>query len=83
MATRMLSAVVIAHTHPAGGTPAAVVALAAIAVLLVLLAALWGLARWLGLDPEWWRSLRRVFVEAGWHAEAAWADFADWIRVGR
>jgi hypothetical protein len=80
----MPAAVVIVHaTHPTNHTSAAVWVLAAIGVLLVLLAALWGIARWLGLEPEWWQSLRRVFVEAGWHAEAAWADFADWIRVGR
>jgi len=74
---------VIAHKAPASHTPAAVLVLAAIAVLLVVIAALWGFARWLGVEPEWWQSLRRAFVEAGWHAEAAWTDFADWIRVGR
>ncbi len=81
--TPQMVAVVVVRTHPASGTPAGVLVLAAIAVLLVLMAIVWGCARWLGVEPEWWRNLRRVFVEAGWHAEAAWADFADWIRVGR
>lgn len=75
--------VVVTHTHPASGTPAAVIALAVIAVLLVLAAAVWGFARWRGSEPAWWQSLRHTFVEAGWHAEAAWADFADWLRFGR
>jgi len=78
-----LAVLVIAHKTPPSHTPAAVLVLGAVAVLLVVIAALWGFARWLGVEPEWWRSLRRVFVEAGWHAEAAWTDFADWIRVGR
>lgn len=76
-------AVVIVHTQSPSHTAVAPIVLAGIGVVLVLLAALWGVARWLGIEPEWWRSLRRTFVEAGWHAGAAWADFADWIRVGR
>jgi len=79
----MRPAVVVIHAHAQSHPSAAAIVLAAIGVLLVLLAGLWGFARWLGAEPEWWRSLRRVFVEAGWHAEAAWEDFADWIRVGR
>ena len=83
MTLRMVLATVIVRTHPASHTSAAVIVVAIVAVLLVLLAVVWGAARWLGLEPEWWRSLRRVFVEASWHAGAAWEDFADWIRVGR
>jgi len=52
-------------------------------LLLVVAALLWGLARWLGVEPAWWQNVRRTLAEASWHAEAAWADFADWIRVGR
>jgi len=75
--------VTIAHPHSSSGTPTAAVALAVIAVLLVLAAGAWGFARWLGIEPGWWQTLRRTFAEAGWHAGAAWADFADWLRVGR
>ncbi len=73
----------VAVTHPSSGTPAAVVALAIIAALLVFATLVWGVARWRGVEPGWWQGLRRAFVEAGWHAEAAWADFADWLRFGR
>ena len=79
----MALAVLTAPAHASSGTPTAAVAVAAIAVALVVVAALWGLARWQGVEPAWWQGLRRSFVEAGWHAEAAWADFADWLRVGR
>ena len=79
----MVLAVLTAPAHASSTAPTAAIALAAIAVALVLIAALWAFARWQGAEPEWWQSLRRSFVEAGWHAEAAWADFADWLRVGR
>ncbi len=75
--------VVVVHTHPSSATPAAVIVVAIIALLLVVAALLWGLARWLGAEPAWWQNVRRTLAEASWHAEAAWADFADWIRVGR
>ncbi len=79
----MVFAAVVVRTHPSSGTPAAVVAIALIAALLVLAALLWGYARWRGVEPRWWQGLRHAFTEAGWHAEAAWADFADWLRFGR
>lgn len=79
-----VTAVAVAvRTHPSSGTPAAVIIVAVIALLLVLAALLWGIARWLGIEPAWWQNVRRTLAEASWHAEAAWADFADWIRVGR
>ncbi len=78
-----IAVIVVARTHPSSGTPAGVIIVAVIALLLVVAALLWGIARWLGVEPAWWQNVRRTLAEASWHAEAAWADFADWIRVGR
>jgi hypothetical protein len=78
----MVTAVATA-ARAASDTPAGVIAVALLAAVLVFAALVYGLARWQGIEPAWWLGLRRAFVEAGWHAEAALADFADWLRVGR
>lgn len=66
-----------------GGVPAAIIALAVLAGLLALALGVYGLARWRGWDPPWLRYLSHSFSEAGFHAEATWAEFADWVRLGR
>lgn len=77
------SALIVAHGHAASNTPAAVVAVAVLAVLLVVLAGGWILARWLAWEPRWWRRLGHVGAEAGVHLELSWAEFRDWLRLGR
>lgn len=64
-------------------TPAVVIALAAIAAAVVLGSLLWGLARWRAWQPRWWEKLSHALAEAGYRAEATWAEFADWVRLGR
>ena len=59
----------------------ALVALAA-AVLIVLLA-LFAFARWWAWEPDWLVRARHATDEAGWRAGSAWADFRDWVRLGR
>jgi hypothetical protein len=78
-----VTAAVVVRTQPSSGTPAAVIVIAVIAFVFVLAALTWGIARWMGIEPGWWQNVKRTLAEASWHAEAAWADFADWIRVGR
>jgi hypothetical protein len=51
--------------------------------LVVLVLVLWGLARWWAWEPCWLVGWRHATAEAGWRASAAWAEFTDWLRLGR
>ena len=62
------------------GVPVVLVVAGAL-VLLVLV--LWGLARWWAWEPRWLVRWRHATGEAGWRASAAWAEFTDWLRLGR
>src|SRR6187200_3340734 len=50
-------------------------------VVLALLA--WALARWRAWQPPWMLRWRHAMGEAGWRTGNAWADFVDWLRLGR
>ena len=82
-----LATIVVHHTgaatHHGGGTPVGVIIVAALAALLVLACVAWGAARWAGREPRWWSHARESLTEVGWHAQASWSDFADWLRLGR
>jgi hypothetical protein len=65
------------------GIPAPLVALAIIAVLMMLAALLYGLARWWAWEPDWLVRARHAGAEAGWRASSSWAEFLDWVRLGR
>src|SRR5829696_3719329 len=65
------------------GAPPAVVALAVLAILAVTLLALWGVLRWAAWEPDWAPRWRHAAAEAGWRASLGWADFRDWLRLGR
>jgi hypothetical protein len=58
-------------------------ALIVIGALLVMLLALWAFARWWAWEPHWLARWRHATAEAGWRASAAWAEFTDWLRLGR
>jgi len=58
-------------------------ALAFIGVLLLILLIAWGIARWWAWEPVWLVRFRHSMGEAGWRASAAWAEFTDWLRLGR
>jgi hypothetical protein len=51
--------------------------------LLLLVLVLWVLARWQAWDPPWLARWRHATGEAGWRAGNAWAEFTDWLRLGR
>lgn len=74
---------VASRTRTGGGAPAAVIALALVAAILALASGIYGLARWRGWNPPWLQYLSHAFAEAGFHAEATWAEFTDWVRLGR
>jgi hypothetical protein len=58
------------------------IVIAALAALLALGCATWGIARRRAFEPRWTLSLRHATAEAGFRASATWAEFADWIRLG-
>ena len=58
-------------------------ALIVLGALLVMLLALWAFARWWAWEPHWLVRWRHATAEAGWRASAAWAEFTDWLRLGR
>jgi hypothetical protein len=61
----------------------AAIVVAAVAALLALGCAAWGLARRRAFEPHWLLSLRHAMAEAGFRTSATWAEFADWARLGR
>jgi hypothetical protein len=65
------------------GVPAPLVALAVIGALMALAALLYGLARWWAWEPRWLVHARHAGAEAGWRASGSWAEFMDWVRMGR
>jgi len=72
-----------AHAHPATHTSGEAVVLAVIGALLVLGCLAWAITRLLTFEPRWVLSLRHASAEAGSRASATWAEFSDWIRLGR
>ncbi len=62
---------------------AARLALIVVGALLVMLLLLWAFARWWAWEPHWLARWRHATAEAGWRASAAWAEFTDWLRLGR
>jgi hypothetical protein len=65
------------------GDRAALVALIVLGALVLLVALIWAVARWQGLEPPWWPRVRHSLQELGWRASNTWADFTDWVRIGR
>ncbi len=47
---------------------------------LLITAALW---RWRGWDPRWRKRWRHANAEAGWRLSLGWAEFRDFLRLGR
>jgi hypothetical protein len=54
-----------------------------VGVLVLLALVLWALARWQAWEPLWLVRWRHATGEAGWRAGNAWAEFTDWLRLGR
>lgn len=76
-----------AQADPASGSsdglPAAVVGLGVLSAFLALLGLVWLIARALAWEPASWPRLRHACQEAGWRMSGTWADFTDWVRLGR
>jgi hypothetical protein len=63
--------------------PAALVALMVLGVVLAIGVLAWLAGRWLAFDPRWLQRWRHAGREAAYRASGLWADFTDWVRLGR
>lgn len=72
-----------AATKSAAADDGAAVALIVAGALVLMLLVLWAAARWWAWEPRWLAGWRHATAEAGWRASAAWAEFTDWLRLGR
>jgi hypothetical protein len=71
------------HAAGASSAPAPVIALAIVLVLMAMAALWWSLTTWRGLEPRWLVGARHAWSEAGYRASGTWAEFTDWVRLGR
>ncbi len=71
------------HLAPSHGLSSTGVALIALGAVVVLACIVWSLSRMLTLEPRWTLSLRHAMAEASFRASATWAEFSDWVRLGR
>ena len=69
--------------QPHTGTPVGLLVALGLVALTALLVALALLARRLGWGEERFAGPRHAWGEATYRASATWADFLDWIRLGR
>jgi hypothetical protein len=70
-------------TTTPGHDRAAVIMLLLVGALALLALGLLALARWQAWEPPWLARWRHAYGEAGWRAGNAWAEFTDWLRLGR
>jgi len=56
---------------------------AVFAGLLVLGCIAWAIIRQRAIEPHWTTSLRHAMAEAGVRVSATWAEFTDWVKIGR
>jgi hypothetical protein len=73
----------VASAHGATHVSHEAIALAAAGALLVLACLVWAIARVVALEPRWTLSARHAIAEAGFRVSATWAEFSDWVRLGR
>jgi hypothetical protein len=72
-----------ASANRARGLSTAAIVIAAIAALVALACAAWGLARMQAFEPHWALSARHSIAEAGHRMSCTWSEFSDWLRLGR
>jgi cobalamin biosynthesis Mg chelatase CobN len=63
--------------------PFPMLALALLLGMLALCTLAFGTVRFFAWEPRWAVRLRHAAGEAGWRASSTWADFADYVRLGR
>ncbi len=72
-----------AQAATATEAPAPILLLAILGGLLALGGAAFALGRWWAFEPAWLVGARHSWHEAGFRASAVWAEFRDWVRLGR
>jgi hypothetical protein len=76
-----------AHLTPkakgSGKISDAALAAAILAGLIALACLVWGVFRFGAFEPHWLLSLRHSLAEGGFRSSATWAEFSDWLRLGR
>jgi hypothetical protein len=77
-----MSSMLVASAH-SSGLSAGAIAIAVVAALIAIGCLVWGISRRRAFEPQWLLSLRHSMAEAGSHASATWAEFTDWMRLGR
>jgi hypothetical protein len=77
------AAATTARDGGASDAPFPLVLLAILGGLLALAAAAWAGARWWAWEPVWMVRARHAGSEAGWRTSATWAEFTDWLKLGR
>ena len=82
-ATTIVALAAAKHGAGASSAPAPVIALAIVLIALALAALWWSLTAWRGLEPRWLVGARHAWSEAGYRAAGTWAEFTDWVRLGR
>ncbi|HEY4278289.1 MAG TPA: hypothetical protein VGM91_08730 [Conexibacter sp.] len=60
-----------------------VIGAAALGLLLLLALLAWLWARLRGWDSDWGARTRHAWGEAAYRVSATWAEFTDWLRLGR
>jgi hypothetical protein len=69
--------------HDGADHTAAIVLLVIVGVLLLAGGTAWAAARWWAYEPPWLVRARHASAEAAWRTSATWAEFRDWVRLGR
>jgi small neutral amino acid transporter SnatA (MarC family) len=69
--------------HNSGDRTAAVALLVLVGGLLAIAALVWAAVSWSAQEPEWMLRARHATGEAGWRISNTWAEFVDFLRLGR
>jgi hypothetical protein len=70
----------LADSVSAGELVLVLAALVGLVAAAAIAAALAGFMAW---EPAWLPRARHAVAEAGWRVSAVWAEFLDWLRLGR
>jgi hypothetical protein len=54
-----------------------------LAALVALASLVWAVFRLGAFEPHWLLSARHSVAEAGYRTSSTWAEFRDWVRLGR
>jgi hypothetical protein len=75
--------IMLAASTQTSGLSGGAIAIAVLAALIAVGCLVWGISRRRAFEPQWLLSLRHSMAEAGSHASSTWAEFTDWVRLGR